>query len=82
MVTTIKNSKAPKLYICNLVTQPGETDDFKVSDHIQVLDEYLGEGTINMVLANDVEIPKELVLKYATEEQKDPVLLDEDVLKK
>ena len=61
MVTTIKNSKAPKLYICNLVTQPGETDDFKVSDHIQVLDEYLGEGTINMVLANDVEIPKELV---------------------
>ena len=82
VVTTIKNSKAPKLYICNLVTQPGETDDFKVSDHIQVLDEYLGEGTINMVLANDVEIPKELVLKYATEEQKDPVLLDEDVLKK
>ena len=35
-----------------------------------------------MVLANNVEIPHELVLKYATEEQKDPVALDEDTLKK
>ena len=82
VVNAIKKSKAPKLYICNLVTQPGETDDFKVSDHINVLEEYLGRGTINMVLANNVEIPHELVLKYATEEQKDPVLLDEAVLKK
>lgn len=82
VVEAIKQSQAPKLYICNLVTQPGETDDFKVSDHIHVLEEYLGRGTINMVLANNVEIPHELVLKYATEEQKDPVLLDEPILKK
>lgn len=80
VVKAIRKSKAPKLYICNLVTQPGETDDFKVSDHIKVLEEYLGKNTINMVLANNVEIPKELVLKYANEEQKDPVLLDEKTL--
>ena len=82
VVKAIRKSQAPKLYICNLVTQPGETDDFKVSDHIKVLNEYLGAETINMVLANNVEIPHELVLKYATEEQKDPVILDEDTLKK
>lgn len=82
IVQAIKNSKASKLYICNLVTQPGETDDYKVSDHIKVLNEYLGEGTINMVIANNVAIPQDLVLKYATEEQKDPVELDESVLKK
>ena len=82
VVQAIKRSKAPKLYICNLVTQPGETDDFRVSDHIKVLEEYLGKKTINMVLANNVEIPKDLVLKYATEEQKDPVLLDEENLRK
>ena len=82
VVKAIKESKAPKLYICNLVTQPGETDDFKVSDHVKLLNEYLGEGTINMVLANNVEIPQDLVLKYATEEKKDPVLLDESTLKK
>ncbi len=82
VVKAIKKSKAPKLYICNLVTQPGETDDFKVSDHIKVLNEYLGEGTINIVLANNETIPQEIVSKYATEEQKDPVELDEQVLKR
>lgn len=82
VIKAIKKSKAPKLYICNLVTQPGETDNFKVSDHIKVLNEYLGEKTINMVLANNEDIPADLVLKYATEEQKDPVKLDEDELRK
>lgn len=80
IVKAIKKSKAPKLYICNLVTQPGETDNYKVSDHIKVLEEYLGKGTINMVLANNVAIPKNLVEKYATKEQKDPVILDEEKL--
>ncbi len=82
IVKAIRKSKAPKLYICNLVTQPGETDDYKVSDHIKVLEEYLGKKTINMVIANNVEIPQDLVKKYATKEQKDPVLLDEAVLNK
>lgn len=82
IIDAIKNSKASKLYICNLVTQPGETDDFKVSDHIKVLEEYLGKNTIDKVIANSAPMTKELVEKYATEEQKDPVLLDEDVLNK
>lgn len=82
IVSAIRESKAPKLYICNLVTQPGETDDYKVSNHIKVLNEYLGEGTINMVIANNEPIPSDLILKYATEEQKDPVELDEKELKK
>lgn len=81
IVKAIKKSKAPKLYICNLVTQPGETDDYKVSNHIEELEKYLGKGTISIVLANNVEIPHELVEKYATEEQKDPVVLDEETLK-
>ena len=80
IVKAIKKSKSPKLYICNLVTQPGETDDYKVSNHIEELEKYLGKGTINIVLANNVEIPQELVKKYATEEQKDPVILDEEAL--
>ena len=82
IVKAIKKSKASKLYICNLVTQPGETDEYKVSDHIAELEKYLGKGTVNTVLANNVEIPPELVEKYATEEQKDPVKLDEETLRK
>lgn len=82
VVKAIKKSKAQKLYICNLVTQPGETDDYKVSNHIEELEKYLGKGTINIVLANNMAIPQDLVKKYATEEQKDPVELDEQTLKK
>ena len=82
VVEAIVKSKAPKLYICNLVTQPGETDNFKVSDHIKVLNSYLGNNIIKIVIANSDPIPQELASKYATEEQKDPVILDEAELKK
>jgi len=82
VVKAIQKNTNPKLYICNLVTQPGETDGFKVSDHIKVLEQYLGKHTINMVIANNKNIPADLVEKYATKEQKDPVILDIENLKK
>jgi len=79
---TIKNSKAKTLYICNLFTQPGETDDFKVSDHIKLLEEYLGKNSIDIVVANNTKMNSNLVKKYETEEQKDQVVLDYDNLEK
>ncbi len=82
VVEAISKSKAPKLYICNLMTQPGETDNYKVSNHIKILNDYLGKNAINMVIANNYPIPQDLAEKYATEEQKDPVELDESELKK
>ncbi len=78
----INKSKAQTMYICNLFTQPGETDGFKVSDHIKMLEAYLGKNTIDIVVANNAKMNSALVKKYATEEQKDQVLLDEDRLKK
>ena len=62
--------------MCNLFTQPGETDKFKVSDHINTVNSYLGKRKINTVIANNGEIDKELALKYSVAEQKDPVELD------
>lgn len=72
----IDKSNAKIVYCCNLFTQPGETDNFKVSDHVKVLNDYLGEKKINYVIANEEEINDELIQKYATEEQKDLVILD------
>lgn len=77
----IKNSKAKKMYICNMLTQPGETDEFKVSDHINVLEKYLGKSTIDVVIANDSKIPKNMSL-LAKSEGKDPVPIDEKELEK
>ena len=73
---TIDKSEAKIVYCCNLFTQPGETDDLKVSDHIKILNNYLGKRKINYVIANSGEINNELADKYANEEQKDPVILD------
>lgn len=72
----IDESNAKIIYCCNLFTQPGETDDFKVSDHIKTLNNYLGIKKINYVIANTGEINKELAQKYSNEEQKDPIILD------
>ena len=72
----INNSKAKTMYICNMLTQPGETDDFKVSDHIKTLNCYLGNRTVDYVIANNGEIDKTLANIYANEEQKDIVVLD------
>ena len=78
----IKASKAKKMYVCNLVTQPGETNDFKASDHIKLLEKFLGNGVIDVILANYGKISDYIKKKYASLEQKDPVKLDESTLKR
>lgn len=78
----IDKSKAKVVYSCNLFTQPGETDGYTVSDHIKTLNSYLGRKKINCVIANSTKISGTLADKYATEEQKDPVVLDRDKIKK
>lgn len=78
----IDNSKAKIMYVCNMMTQPGETDNYTVSKHVKVLNEYLGNKKISVVVANNGYISKTLARRYYTLEQKDPVKLDRDVLNK
>lgn len=78
----IDKSHAKIVYSCNLFTQPGETDGYTVSDHIKTLNQYLGRRKVEYVIANSEKISGSLADKYATEEQKDPVVLDRDKLKK
>ena len=54
----IKNSDAPIMYISNLVTQPGETDGYTVSDHIEKLNEHLEDRKVDIVIANNAEIKR------------------------
>ena len=76
VIKEIENSKAKIMYICNMMTQPGETDNFTVTDHVKKLNEYLGKRHVDIVLANTGKIDKKMAKFYETEEQKDPVLLD------
>jgi uncharacterized cofD-like protein len=46
-------SPALKLYVCNVATQPGETDGFDLGQHVQALERHVGQGRFPHVLAND-----------------------------
>ena len=81
VIEEIDKSNAPIVYVCNMMTQPGETDNFKVSDHIKLLNNYLGKRKISVVIANNNNIDEEIKRRYETLEQKDQVLLDKENLK-
>ena len=78
---TISKIDTPIMYLCNLFTQPGETDSFSVGDHIKMLNSYLGNRKVDVVVANNEKIDPKMAKKYETEEQKDPVLIDYEELK-
>ncbi len=82
IVDAIDRSKGKIMYACNMVTQPGETEDFKVSDHIRLINQYLGKRKLDVVVANDGEIDEEMARRYESLEQKDPVLLDREETEK
>ena len=77
IVKAIENSKSKIMYVCNMMTQPGETDNFTVTDHVKKLNEYLGNRHVDIVLANTGEINQHMQKFYEVNEQKDPVKFDE-----
>lgn len=79
IVEAIDRSRGKIMYVCNMVTQPGETEDFKVSDHIRLINQYLGKRKVDVVIANDGAIDEEMAKRYESLEQKDPVELDREV---
>ena len=81
VVKALNDTKAKVMYICNAMTQPGETDNFGVSDHVNTIEKYIGSNTIDVVIASNTKIDEKMLRKYETEEQKDQVFIDYDKLK-
>ena len=61
---TIKDSKAIKIYVSNIMTEPGQTEDYDVSDHIQSIIEHSGKGVIDFCISDVGEIVPEYIRKY------------------
>lgn len=78
IIKKLDKSKKKIMYVCNMVTQPGETDNMKTGDHIKIINNYLGKHKVDVVIANNGKISNEIAIKYATLEQKDPVILDRE----
>ncbi len=82
VIEELDKVQAKIMYICNAVTQPGETDNFKVSDHVKLINSYLHKRDIDVVIASNSKIDEKIAKKYETKEQKDPVLIDKKELEK
>lgn len=77
----VNDAKAKKIYVCNIMTQPGETDGFKVSDHIKVLINHAKYNKIiDAVLVNN-DLPEELLAPYK-DAGSEPVIVDKDEISK
>ncbi|MGL5438868.1 MAG: gluconeogenesis factor YvcK family protein [Filifactoraceae bacterium] len=67
--TELKKSKALKLYMCNIMTENGETDGYNCLNHVDSLCNYLDGGTIDHILVNETIVPKKVEEKYINENQ-------------
>ncbi|MBD7937040.1 MULTISPECIES: gluconeogenesis factor YvcK family protein [Cytobacillus] len=72
-------SHAKKLYICNLMTQAGETLDYRASDHVQAIFDHMAEPCLDLILVNHEEIPEDIQERYEEQRAK-PVYYDRDRL--
>lgn len=73
----LQRTKAPRLYICNIMTQPGETDGYTVSDHIKALDEVANKPLFDAVLVQGRSPSPQSLERYAGEKSH-PVYVDRE----
>ena len=76
VVKAIKESTAIKVYICNIMTEPGQTDNYSVSEHINAIIEHCGAGVFDYCIYDTGEIIPEFIKKYNLEGQD---LVEQDV---
>lgn len=77
----IRAVKAPCVYVCNVMTEKGETDNYRVSDHLKAILDHCGAGFVDAVLANKGAITAPILKRYV-EEEAVPVITDPKVVEK
>jgi len=74
----IRRSDARVIYVCNIVTQPGQTDGYRASDHVRAVQRYLGEGLPDYVVVNN-RVPPENILERYRQTGAELVLPDDEL---
>lgn len=75
----IHNSKAKKIYVCNIMTQPGETDNYTASKHLSEIEKYSYENIADAIIINNAQLPSGLSEKYGRQNAY-PVIPDTEEL--
>jgi uncharacterized cofD-like protein len=70
-------AKAKKIYVCNVMTQEGETDQYSAYDHIRAIEKHCGTKIFDFVIVNDKDVIPEVLERYQTENSY-PVAVDEE----
>ncbi|MDD2421043.1 MAG: YvcK family protein [Heliobacteriaceae bacterium] len=81
MCAALAASPAPKIYVCNVMTQPGETDGFSAAAHLAAIHRQSGRKLVDYIIVNTEMVPRPLLLKYKAKRQL-PVVPDIRVLEK
>ena len=74
-------SKALKMYVCNVMTQKGETEGYKASDHLEAIVKHTAPGIVDYCIVNTAKIPDSMAERYRGEGAS-PVMVDTDNIKK
>ncbi len=69
LAQAVAQSRALKILVCNVMTQPGETDAFKASDHLWALHSQAGMPLVDYVVANTEQPPERLLKRYQAQRQ-------------
>lgn len=80
MSEAIAASRAYKIYVCNVMTQPGETDGYSASDHVKAILDHAQAKVLNSCLLNDAVVPPEAFDRYKMQSQY-PVGVDADKIR-
>lgn len=75
----ILKSKSKKILICNIMTQPGETDRHTVLDHVNAIERHVGKQFLDYIIVNDENIPNEIIEQYSLKGAI-PVLIDNKLI--
>ncbi|WP_208587994.1 gluconeogenesis factor YvcK family protein [Gracilibacillus suaedae] len=76
----LRNTKAKVVYVCNVMTQAGETNHYTASDHVQAIMDHIGTGCLQSVIVHNKTIARDVQMVYA-EENAEPVKYDFDKLR-
>jgi uncharacterized cofD-like protein len=75
----IANTEVPRIYVCNIMTQPGETDGYTVADHIRAIDRACGRPLFDAVVVQG-KVPSAKALIRYSQENSYPVVLDREAV--
>lgn len=68
IANTIQSSDAMKIYICNVMSQPGETDGYSVTNHVEAILSHAPEISLDYVIANNQPAPEKIIERYRQKE--------------